>query len=87
LNALDPYSKYTGRLNNNPVLLQPTIHQQQQSGGSVGGPLTKEKLFGFFTYDGFRKVSSRHSTAREPNLPKAGFRVYTFSSAIPSHGR
>jgi hypothetical protein len=57
LNALDPYTKYTGRLNNNAFLLQPAIHQQQQFGGSVGGPILRDKLFGFLTYDGFRKVT------------------------------
>ncbi len=57
LNALDPYSKWTALHNNgNPFLLTQPIHQQQQFGGSVGGPLLKNKLFGFFTYDGFRRV-------------------------------
>ncbi len=31
-------------------------HQQNQFGGSVGGPIFKDKLFYFFTYDGFRRV-------------------------------
>jgi len=57
LNALDPIAKYTGRLNNQAFLLSPPVHQQQQFGGSVGGPIIKDKLFGFFTYDGFRKVN------------------------------
>ncbi|MGA3131650.1 MAG: carboxypeptidase regulatory-like domain-containing protein [Terracidiphilus sp.] len=64
LNALDPYTKFQAL---NPsvsgltsaaaafLLTQPT-HQQQQFGGSVGGPIVKDKLFYFFTYDGFRKV-------------------------------
>ncbi len=57
LNALDPYSKWTALHNNgNPFLLTQPIHQQQQFGGSVGGPLRHDKLFGFFTYDGFRRV-------------------------------
>ncbi len=61
LNALDPYTKYNALYNQpNPViaaflLTQPT-HQQQQFGGSVGGPIIKDRLFYFFTYDGFRKV-------------------------------
>ncbi len=49
LNALDPLNKSKN------ILTQP-IHQQQQFGGSVGGPLMKDKLFGFLTYDGSRKV-------------------------------
>src|SRR3954453_2722803 len=57
LNALDPFSKYQALHNNgNKFLLTQPIHQQQQFGGSIGGPLMKDKLFYFFTYDGFRKV-------------------------------
>ena len=57
LNALDPYSKYQGLHNGgNPFLLTQPIHQQQQFGGSIGGPIIKDRLFYFFTYDGFRRV-------------------------------
>jgi len=57
LNALDPYSKYQALHNGaTPFLLTQPIHQQQQFGGSVGGPIIKDRLFFFFTYDGFRKV-------------------------------
>jgi hypothetical protein len=57
MNALDPYSKYQALHNGgNSFLLTQPIHQQQQFGGSVGGPLIKDRLFYFFTYDGFRKV-------------------------------
>jgi hypothetical protein len=50
LNALDPLQKSKG------IYTQP-IHQQQQFGGSVGGPIIKDKLFYFLTYDGSRKVN------------------------------
>src|SRR6266568_932761 len=50
LNALDPYSK------SHNIFSQP-VHQQHQFGGSVGGPIKRDKLFYFFTYDGFRKVN------------------------------
>ncbi len=61
LNALDPQTKWTAKYNTtNPsaaaFLLTQPIHQQQQFGGSVGGPIIKDRLFYFFTYDGFRRV-------------------------------
>jgi hypothetical protein len=57
LNALDPFSKWSALHNGgNPFLLTQPIHQQQQFGGSVGGPIIKDKLFYFLTYDGFRRV-------------------------------
>ena len=57
LNALDPYNKFQALHNGATqfLLTQPT-HQQNQFGGSVGGPIIKDRLFYFFTYDGFRKV-------------------------------
>src|SRR3978361_91170 len=61
LNALDPETKYTALFNTTNTaaaqfrLTQP-VHQQQQFGGSVGGPIIKDRLFYFFTYDGFRRV-------------------------------
>lgn len=50
LNALDPIQKSLGNYT------QP-VHQQQQFGGSVGGPIIKDRLFYFLTYDGSRKVN------------------------------
>jgi len=48
-NALDAYPKSRGTYS------QP-IHQWQQFGGSVSGPILSDKLFFFGTYDGSRKV-------------------------------
>jgi hypothetical protein len=57
LNALDPYNKFQALHNNgNAFLLTQPVHQQHQFGGSVGGPILHDRLFFFFTYDGFRKV-------------------------------
>ncbi len=57
LNALDPYSKWSVLYNNaNKFLLTQPIHQQQEYGGSVGGPIKKDKLFYFLTSDNFRRV-------------------------------
>lgn len=57
LNALDPYSKFQALHNGaTSFLLTQPIHQQHQFGGSVGGPILHDRLFFFFTYDGFRRV-------------------------------
>jgi hypothetical protein len=71
LNALDPLQKSKG------IYTQP-IHQQQQFGASVGGPIIKNKLFYFLTYDGSRKVnpisytsSGTYPQACSPLIPAA----------------
>jgi hypothetical protein len=80
LNALDPLSKFNGRQpGGNPFLLTPTVHQQQQFGGSVGGPIIKDKLFYFFTYDGFRKVNPLLYTS---SLPTATLNGYACPTAV-----
>jgi hypothetical protein len=57
LNALDPISKWSALFNHgNPFLLTQPTHQQQEFGGSVGGPIRKDKLFYFLTSDNFRRT-------------------------------
>ncbi len=61
LNALDPFNKAAGLAaqaqGQSTLLLNQPVHQQHQFGGSAGGPILHDKLFYFFTYDGFRKVA------------------------------
>ena len=63
LNALDSLQKSRG------IYTQP-IHQQQQFGGSVGGPIVKDKLFYFLTYEGLRKVNPISYTSTSFNGPQ-----------------
>jgi hypothetical protein len=55
LNAIDPAS----RVAEVGAGLTPTqtVHQQNQFGGSVGGPIIKDKLFYFATIDWYRKIT------------------------------
>ena len=82
MNALDPYSKYQALFNGgNSFLLTQPIHQQNQFGGSVGGPIMKDKLFYFFTYDGFRKVGrALYTDSNTISTTPSG--TYTSSSII-----
>ena len=66
-NALDPYAKTHGSLpinggcpsitflSNGQCIAPPSEHQRQQFGGSVGGPIIKDKFFYFINYDGQRR--------------------------------
>ncbi|WP_263367655.1 TonB-dependent receptor [Edaphobacter bradus] len=84
LNALDPYSKWSALHNGaSPVLLTQTVHQQHQFGGSVGGPIIKDKLFGFFTYDGFRKVNPILYTSSTPAATLLGYANSTTTCPAP----
>jgi hypothetical protein len=85
LNALDPYSKYSAlHLGGSPFLLTPTVHQQQQFGGSVSGPIIKDKLFYFFTYDGYRKVNPILYTSSISASTILGYAAATGTSTCPT---
>ena len=85
LNALDPFSKWQALYaGGNPTLLTQTVHQQQQFGGSAGGPIIKNKLFFFFTYDGFRKINPILYTSGTSSTTLLGFATSTPGSSCPS---
>ena len=64
-NAYDPVGK-TFAASTGTVPTQP-VHQQNQWGGSFGGPIIKDKLFFFVTDDGFRKVEPNTVTTTQLN--------------------
>ncbi|HEY0306739.1 MAG TPA: carboxypeptidase regulatory-like domain-containing protein [Acidobacteriaceae bacterium] len=89
LNALDPYSKWQARYNNGgnatlkAALLTQLTHQQHQFGGSIGGPVIKDKLFYFFTYDGFRKVTPIQYVSSTSGSTLLGFAAATATCPAP----
>ena len=50
---------------------KPALHQNQ-FGGTLGGPLKKDKLFFFVDYEGFRQSSSYTDTATLPTAAERG---------------
>jgi hypothetical protein len=82
MNALDPFSKWSVLYNNgNAFLLTQPVHQQHQFGGSVGGPIIKDKLFFFLTSDGFRRAGRAlyYETYNVSQTPKG---VYADSTNV-----
>ncbi len=77
--AIPPECARSASTSPRAIYTQP-VHQQQQFGGSVGGPVIKDKLFYFFTYDGSRKINPISFTS----TPK--FPVACTSSATDSGG-
>jgi hypothetical protein len=66
-NAVDPASKAS--LLASGLTATQAVHQQNQFGGSAGGPIVKDKLFYFVTYDGYRKVTPIAYTTTQTNPP------------------
>jgi outer membrane receptor protein involved in Fe transport len=57
--GLNAYQRWNGPGNPSPV--QRDLNRFNQFGGSIGGPIVKDKLFAFFSYEGLRS-GSRNST-------------------------
>jgi len=72
--ALDSFPKSQGNYT------QP-VHQWQHFGGSAGGPIVKNRLFYFVTYDGSRKVNPVAYTSTSYN---STVRALTCTSALVS---
>jgi carboxypeptidase family protein len=80
LNALDPVVIVSAAgANTTPTQ---AVHQQHQFGASAGGPLIKDKLFLFATYDGFRKVNPVQYISSNPAI--ASFSCPAQIAATPS---
>ena len=55
-------------------------YKQNQFGGSLGGPIKKNKLFFFGDYEGFRSTRARRS---QTSMPTAAERVGNFAGVNP----
>jgi hypothetical protein len=64
--------------NNASDVARPFLNRNQ-FGGRIGGPVVKEKLFFFFSYEGFRQRSSTSAT-RTILLPQARQGIFTFTN-------
>src|SRR5258708_4859085 len=89
LNALDPISKWSALHNNgNKFLLTQPVHQQQEFGGSVGGPIVKDKLFYFLTSDNFRRTGRAlyYETNPVSITPTGTYNANKDGSTSPTYG-
>lgn len=67
----------------NPASVVPTpAFTQNQYGVSVGGPLKRDKLFGFFSWEGF---ALRRGNPLLTTVPSAAFRAGDFSALCSSY--
>ena len=57
-------------------------YERNQFGGTVGGPLLKNKLFGFFSYEGLRNVQAAANLTTVA-VPSALERIGNFSQDLP----
>src|SRR5260370_2972333 len=76
VNANDFFANKAGR--------ERTPSRVNQFGGTVGGPMIKDKLFYFFNYEGYRERTSSLETLVSPT---AAQRAGDFSGVTTSAGR
>jgi hypothetical protein len=66
-NTIFNSTPYFSKHNPNQILSKNPYHQNQ-FGGRVGFPIIKDRLFGFFNYEGYRQAQSRLNNYTVPTL-------------------
>jgi hypothetical protein len=79
--ALDATGFFKPDADANGKLQKPALHQNQ-FGGTLGGPMIKDKAFFFVDYEGFRSSSSYTDTATLPTAAQRGTATATAGYAV-----
>ncbi len=72
--SLDAMGYFKPNPNSNGKIDKPALHQNQ-FGGTLGGPVKKDKLFFFADYEGFRQSSSKTASSTLPTAAERGYPV------------
>jgi len=84
LNANDFFNRISQQTLGEPNKPQPL--DENMFGGTIGGPIKKDKLFFFFSYQGFRQKNALGTNGFATGL-STGITLYPFTAPGPNGGR